>query len=47
MVKGVIRQKEHLTTKTFLEEPTVVGKGMNKFLMKVQRSLGLVMGVNG
>lgn len=36
MVKGVIRQKEHLTTKTFLEEPTVVGKGMNKFLMKVK-----------
>ena len=26
MVKGVIRQKEHLTTKVFLEEPTVVGR---------------------
>lgn len=36
MVKGVIRQKEHLTIKVFLEEPTVVGRVWKKFLMKVK-----------
>ena len=31
MIKDVIRQKEHLTTKIFLEEPTVVGRVWTNF----------------